>query len=73
MKHIKQNTVENEPDIYPAECSICKGSIIGIYDDHNAEPVTDERCCSDCNATVVIPARFYIMRLRRLILKKQSK
>jgi len=37
------------------ECSICGG----LYTDHghNAQPVTDGRCCVECNSSVVIPAR----------------
>lgn len=42
------------------KCSICQGPIdvIGSWTQgHNAQPVNDGRCCSTCNATVVIPAR----------------
>ena len=48
-------------------CSICKNDIdiqtnpktgIEIWaEGHNAEPVNSGRCCSDCNLSVVIPAR----------------
>ena len=48
-------------------CSICKGPIdvhvnpsTGLRfwtNGHNAEPVNSGRCCSDCNASKVIPAR----------------
>ena len=27
------------------------------YDGHNAEPINDGRCCSECNMTVVLPTR----------------
>ena len=40
-----------------SECSICGARLRGVHDDHNAAPVTDGRCCSCCNAAVVIPAR----------------
>ena len=26
-------------------------------DGHNAEPINDGRCCSECNMTVVLPTR----------------
>lgn len=42
-------------------CSICQMPIDVIGSDwtdgHNAEPVNSGRCCSTCNAVVVIPAR----------------
>ena len=37
-------------------CSICNNEINDEFG-NNAEPVNDGRCCSDCNSTVVIPAR----------------
>ena len=49
------------------QCSICSGPIDDhrhpktgeVYwtEGHNAEPVNDGRCCTSCNASVVIPAR----------------
>lgn len=45
-------------------CSICKGEIpavLGWTEGHNAEPINDGRCCGDCNAAVVIPARLVEM------------
>lgn len=42
------------------KCSICNSPIdaVGSWTEgHNAQPVSDGRCCSNCNATVVIPAR----------------
>jgi hypothetical protein len=42
------------------KCSICGELIetVGTWTQgHNAQPVNDGRCCGDCNATVVIPAR----------------
>jgi len=42
-------------------CIICKSEIeveiSGWSEGHNALPVKVGRCCSDCNALVVIPAR----------------
>jgi len=49
-------TTENKPLI----CSICGGDIDaqGTWTrGHNAEPINDGRCCTECNNTVVIPAR----------------
>ena len=54
----------NEEEII--ECSICDGNVdhhstkegeVYWTLGHNAEPVTDGRCCDNCNDTVVIPAR----------------
>lgn len=45
-------------------CSICQKQIEvhnGWDKGHNAEPVSDGRCCDVCNATVVIPARINLM------------
>ena len=50
------------------ECCICRKDIevqktnTGevIWDQgHNAEPFAEGRCCGDCNATIVIPARLF--------------
>ena len=41
-------------------CSICKEKIIDKYS-HNAEPVNNGRCCSDCNNVVVIPKRIGLL------------
>ena len=41
-------------------CSICQGEIDvqGTWrHGHNAEPINDGRCCTECNNTKVIPAR----------------
>jgi hypothetical protein len=44
-------------------CSICRGPIPVEHGSwkygHNAEPVNDGRCCSDCNHNVVIPTRLW--------------
>ena len=65
-------------------CVICKEDIgvqaNGWQHGHNAEPVEDGRCCSDCNQTAVIPARIEemivarrqdgIIRLKQSIIRK---
>ena len=37
------------------ECSICKSPYVGYG--NNAEPINNGRCCNECNATKIIPAR----------------
>ena len=37
-------------------CSICNNEINDRFG-HNAQPINNGKCCSDCNSTVVIPAR----------------
>ena len=51
-------TGEEKPLLF---CCICNR---GIYPDgtgysqgHSAQPIHDGRCCTECNTTVVIPAR----------------
>jgi uncharacterized protein YbdZ (MbtH family) len=43
------------------KCSICKQEIdvqpSGWKEGHNAQPVTNGRCCTDCNWKTVVPAR----------------
>jgi hypothetical protein len=49
------------------KCSICQLEIPAVGDwtqGNSAEPVNDGRCCDQCNATVVIPARLTQMRQR---------
>lgn len=41
------------------KCCIC-GANYGGYG-NNAEPVASGRCCNDCNAEVIIPARISMM------------
>ncbi len=52
------------------KCSICESHIEPLRDDsgqvvweggNNAQPINDGRCCDNCNATVVIPARIAMM------------
>ena len=43
-------------------CSICKDKIdvegfSGWADGHNAQPINNGRCCSNCNNNYVIPCR----------------
>ena len=54
------------------KCSICEKEIdeqqLGktIWKEgHNAEPVTNGRCCTKCNNEVVIPARIKNIRGKR--------
>ena len=52
------------------KCSICKKTIpknpISGWDKgNNAWPVNDGRCCDDCDASVVIPARLRAILARR--------
>lgn len=49
-------------------CSICSKPILPEYGwsgGHNAQPVNDGRCCSDCNTKVVVP-----MRIQRMLAKR---
>lgn len=54
----------------PFRCSICQGDIdvhpgSNWTRGHNAEPVNDGRCCSECNSLVVIPMRLRILLASR--------
>ena len=46
---------------FDMECVLCKGDIDvqihGWDQGHNAQPLAEGRCCSDCNGSRVIPAR----------------
>lgn len=48
------------------ECSICgdklSKDINGFSNSHNPEPVTDGRCCDECNLKVVLPYRIMLMK-----------
>ena len=55
------------------KCCICKKEIEKQYtkegvmfwdQGNNAQPIDDGRCCNECNATIVIPARLTEMKLR---------
>jgi hypothetical protein len=64
----------------PTECSICGGPIDvhqphGWVYGHNAQPVNDGRCCSECNSMVVIPARLqriYGLKSPRLVIDNED-
>ena len=52
------------------ECKICGKEILMDADrkwdgGHNAEPITEGRCCEKCNDTVVTPMRLREFQLRR--------
>ena len=60
------------------KCCICGKEIeiepTGWAEGHNALPVKDGRCCSDCNYKIVIPARLDQMKpeeLKRFLLSQQ--
>lgn len=40
-------------------CSICGKEYSGWG--NNAEPINEGRCCDDCNASAVIPARLEML------------
>jgi hypothetical protein len=52
------------------KCSICKGQYHGYG--NNAQPVNNGRCCGDCNAMVVIPARMKALGIQFPYKKKES-
>ena len=39
-------------------CSLCNKEILG--DSHNAHPIGNEECCSECNCSSVIPLRLFL-------------
>ena len=41
------------------KCKICNETIFGHG--HNAQPITNGRCCEVCNTTKVLPARLELM------------
>lgn len=63
----KHYGVEDPHAIQPAdesfECCICGKYIENEYS-HNAQPVKDGRCCIECNALKVIPARLKEMGVK---------
>ena len=55
---MEKRNVEYVEGIYMnEECIICGEEMKDVYDNHNAQPVADGRCCTDCNFNRVIPAR----------------
>jgi hypothetical protein len=51
-------------------CSICGRPITNPFGNHNAQPVNDGRCCSECNDAVVIPHR---MRRMGIVTRRKPK
>ena len=51
------------------DCDICGEPIYpeinGWSEGHNAEPITDGRCCSSCNQSKVIPVRILFVQSRQ--------
>lgn len=39
------------------KCSLCNTTIRNALDSHNAMPLSENRCCTECNYLKVIPAR----------------
>jgi hypothetical protein len=39
-------------------CSLCNKDIMG--DSHNAHPIGNEECCTECNSSRVIPLRLFL-------------
>ena len=66
---------DNPMKIVELKCSICEEKIdeqvikntkqVYWTEGHNAEPVNSGRCCSRCNAKVVIPKRMENMGLSK--------
>ena len=56
-KRLKRKEEETTPD--PPQCCICKDAFSGgdlFFPDHpghNAQPLADGRCCTDCNTDVI--------------------
>ena len=42
------------------DCSICFKPVLHKHS-HNAYPVSDKRCCEQCNYDVVVPKRMEVM------------
>jgi hypothetical protein len=59
-----------KPKSKPLVCSICGGPIdvhpgSNWTRGHNAQPINDGRCCTECNSDMVIPARIAILQRAR--------
>lgn len=46
---------------FPIVCCLCDKIIRGIHDRHNAQPVINSWCCSDCNMKIVLPYRLRML------------
>ena len=58
------------------KCCICKAEIEKQYtkdgvmywdQGNNAQPIDDGRCCNECNAHIVIPARMAEIKLAQVM------
>ena len=71
------NSVSEGNDYVSMNCVICGTEMKSIHDTHNPQPITDkcyakealeegrkDRCCTYCDKTVVIPARFNAIGLK---------
>lgn len=62
----------------PMTCCICQNpidvnAISGWTQGHNAAPVVEDgRCCTSCNASVVVPSRINQIISRALPQKKEN-
>ena len=63
------------------KCCICKGEIEKQYTEegemywdqgNNAQPIDDGRCCNECNAHIVIPARMAEIKLAQVMKHPKS-
>jgi hypothetical protein len=59
-KNLKDSHICGEP-IYE--------ELSGWTEGHNAEPITDGRCCETCNQTKVIPVRILFIQSREKALE----
>ncbi len=54
------------------QCSLCDTQITDARDSHNAFPLSDFRCCSNCNESKVLPARFMAIFKRPTVEEETS-
>lgn len=66
MLHYRKRGINKKKLLSQPKCSICKSPIHPHKDEdgvvywehgHNAQPITNGRCCDTCEANVVFPAR----------------
>ena len=66
----KENKIE-ETEYNPHEivkCCLC-GRKVEMWQSHNPWPIVDDeesRCCGDCNANQVLPARWRLMHEKKI-------
>ena len=53
-------------------CSICNKKVKDPYG-HNAQPINNGLCCSECNFEIVIPVRFKSLDIFETMVKKEKK